>query len=39
MRTARLRGLNDFEGAHPPVAPLFFAFRCMVGIGHADAAR
>lgn len=30
-----LRGLNEFEGAHPPVAPLFFAFRVMVGIGMA----
>jgi len=28
-----LRGLNDFIGAHPPVAPVFFAFRVMVGIG------
>ena len=28
-------GLNDFEGAHPPVAPVFFAFRIMVGIGFA----
>ncbi|BCW87445.1 hypothetical protein sos41_05740 [Alphaproteobacteria bacterium SO-S41] len=26
-------GLNDFEGNHPPVAPLFFGFRIMVGIG------
>jgi cytochrome d ubiquinol oxidase subunit I len=28
-----LRGLNDFIGAHPPVTPLFFAFRVMVGVG------
>jgi cytochrome d ubiquinol oxidase subunit I len=28
-------GLNDFVGAHPPVAPVFFAFRVMVGIGLA----
>jgi cytochrome d ubiquinol oxidase subunit I len=28
-------GLNDFEGQHPPVAPVFFAFRIMVGIGFA----
>jgi cytochrome d ubiquinol oxidase subunit I len=28
-----LRGLNDFIGAHPPVAPVFFAFRIMVGLG------
>ncbi len=26
-------GLNDFKGNHPPVTPLFFAFRVMVGIG------
>ena len=26
-------GLNDFKGAHPPVAPVFFAFRIMVGMG------
>jgi cytochrome bd ubiquinol oxidase subunit I len=26
-------GLNDFKGAHPPVAPVFFSFRVMVGIG------
>jgi cytochrome d ubiquinol oxidase subunit I len=26
-------GLNDFIGKHPPVAPVFFAFRIMVGIG------
>ncbi|WP_439596343.1 cytochrome ubiquinol oxidase subunit I [Falsiroseomonas sp.] len=26
-------GLNQFEGKHPPVAPVFFAFRIMVGIG------
>jgi cytochrome d ubiquinol oxidase subunit I len=30
-----LRGLNEFEGEHPPVAPLFFAFRIMVGMGLA----
>jgi cytochrome d ubiquinol oxidase subunit I len=28
-------GLNDFEGQHPPVAPVFFSFRIMVGIGFA----
>jgi cytochrome d ubiquinol oxidase subunit I len=27
-----VRGLNDFEH-HPPVAPLFWSFRVMVGIG------
>lgn len=28
-----LPGLDAFEGRHPPVAPLFFAFRVMVGVG------
>lgn len=28
-----LKGLNEFIGAHPPVAPLFFGFRIMVGVG------
>ncbi|MGH6652771.1 MAG: cytochrome ubiquinol oxidase subunit I [Sphingopyxis sp.] len=26
-------GLNDYEGNHPPVAPLFWGFRVMVGLG------
>lgn len=26
-------GLNDFVGEHPPVAPVFYAFRIMVGLG------
>jgi cytochrome d ubiquinol oxidase subunit I len=26
-------GLNEFEGQHPPVAPVFYAFRVMVGVG------
>jgi len=26
-------GLDMFEGQHPPVAPVFFAFRAMVGTG------
>jgi cytochrome bd ubiquinol oxidase subunit I len=30
-----LRGLDEFEGQHPPVAPVFFAFRIMVGMGIA----
>ena len=30
---AELKGLNDFIGEHPPVKPLFFGFRLMVGIG------
>jgi cytochrome d ubiquinol oxidase subunit I len=28
-----VKGLNEFVGKHPPVAPMFFAFRTMVGIG------
>ena len=28
-----IKGLNDFKGAHPPVAPVFFGFRVMVGVG------
>ncbi len=28
-----IKGLNEFKGAHPPVAPLFFGFRIMVGVG------
>ena len=28
-----VQGLNEFRGMHPPVAPLFFAFRIMVGVG------
>ncbi|HEV6966878.1 cytochrome ubiquinol oxidase subunit I, partial [Roseateles sp.] len=28
-----VRGLKEFPGAHPPVAPVFWAFRLMVGIG------
>jgi cytochrome d ubiquinol oxidase subunit I len=30
-----LQGLEDFAPDHPPVAPVFFAFRAMVGIGVA----
>jgi cytochrome d ubiquinol oxidase subunit I len=30
---AEIRGLNEFPNAHPPVAPLFFGFRIMVGTG------
>ena len=30
-----LKGLSEFEGKHPPVAPVFWAFRIMVGIGMA----
>lgn len=28
-----LQGLNDFTDQHPPVAPVFFSFRVMVGLG------
>jgi len=28
-----IKGLNEFIGEHPPVAPVFFAFRIMVGVG------
>jgi cytochrome d ubiquinol oxidase subunit I len=30
---ARIRGLNDFPDATPPVKPLFYGFRVMVGMG------
>lgn len=28
-----IKGLNEFKGEHPPVKPVFFAFRVMVGMG------
>ncbi len=28
-----IKGLNEFKDNHPPVAPVFFAFRIMVGVG------
>lgn len=28
-----IKGINEFDGIHPPVAPMFFAFRIMVGVG------
>lgn len=28
-----VKGLNSFPDAHPPVAPLFYGFRLMVGVG------
>jgi cytochrome d ubiquinol oxidase subunit I len=28
-----VKGLNEFNGKHPPVAPVFWAFRVMVGVG------
>ena len=30
---AEIKGLSEFAGEHPPVKPLFFAFRLMVGVG------
>ena len=30
---AELKGLNEFPDAHPPVAPVFWGFRIMVGMG------
>jgi cytochrome d ubiquinol oxidase subunit I len=31
--STEVRGLNEFPDAHPPVAPVFWAFRLMVGTG------
>ncbi len=28
-----VQGINDFKGEHPPVAPVFWSFRIMVGVG------
>lgn len=28
-----VKGLNEFEDIHPPVAPVFWSFRVMVGVG------
>jgi cytochrome d ubiquinol oxidase subunit I len=28
-----IKGLNEFKGEHPPVAPVFWGFRIMVGVG------
>lgn len=28
-----IKGLNEFEGEHPPVGPVFYSFRVMVGMG------
>ncbi|MGE3346737.1 MAG: cytochrome ubiquinol oxidase subunit I [Ramlibacter sp.] len=30
---AEIQGLNEFPNAHPPVAPVFWSFRVMVGMG------
>jgi cytochrome d ubiquinol oxidase subunit I len=29
----KILGLNEFEGLHPPVSPVFWSFRIMVGVG------
>jgi cytochrome d ubiquinol oxidase subunit I len=31
--TGEVKGIKAFGGIHPPVAPIFFAFRIMVGLG------
>lgn len=28
-----VKGINEFNGVHPPVAPVFWSFRIMVGVG------
>ena len=28
-----VKGINEFKGKHPPVAPVFWSFRIMVGVG------
>jgi cytochrome d ubiquinol oxidase subunit I len=28
-----VKGIKEFDGVHPPVAPVFWAFRIMVGVG------
>jgi len=28
-----VKGLNEFQGKHPPVAPVFWSFRLMIAIG------
>ncbi|TMP39391.1 cytochrome ubiquinol oxidase subunit I [Pseudoalteromonas rubra] len=32
-KDGEIKGLNEFKGEHPPVKPVFFGFRIMVGIG------
>lgn len=32
-KDGEIRGLNEFAGEHPPVAPVFWGFRVMVGTG------
>jgi cytochrome bd ubiquinol oxidase subunit I len=31
--SGEIKGLNEFQGNHPPVKPVFFGFRIMVGVG------
>ncbi|NVJ51378.1 MAG: cytochrome ubiquinol oxidase subunit I [Gammaproteobacteria bacterium] len=28
-----IQGLNEFKGEHPPVKPIFYGFRIMIGVG------
>lgn len=32
-RYGEIKGINEFADAHPPVAPLFYGFRIMLGMG------
>ena len=32
-KDGEIKGLNEFKNKHPPVKPVFFAFRIMVGLG------
>jgi cytochrome d ubiquinol oxidase subunit I len=32
-KDGEIKGLNEFMGSHPPVKPVFYAFRIMIGIG------
>ncbi|MBO9489535.1 cytochrome ubiquinol oxidase subunit I [Endozoicomonas sp. G2_1] len=31
--SGEIKGLNEFVGEHPPVAPVFYSFRIMIGTG------
>lgn len=32
-KNGEVKGLNEFKGEHPPVAPVFYSFRIMIGVG------
>ncbi len=32
-KEGEVKGLNEFKGKHPPVKPVFYGFRIMIGIG------